>query len=62
VGEATEQADAWANGKKFSVFNLIDSIQKNPVLSFFLAAVLIPGLWKWIQTSRFPTTEKAPSD
>lgn len=62
VGEVTEQADAWANGKKFPVFNLIDSIQKNPVLSFFLAAVLIPGLWKWIQTSCFPTTEKAPSD
>jgi hypothetical protein len=59
VGEDTEQADAWANGKKFPVFDLVDSIQKNPVLSFFLAAVLIPGLWKWIQDCCFAKKEGA---
>jgi len=54
VGEDREQADAWANGKKFPVLDLVDKIEKNPVLGFFLAAVLIPGLWKWIQQSCFP--------
>jgi hypothetical protein len=59
VGEDKEVADAWANGKKFPVFDLMESIQKNPVLSFFLAAVLIPGLWKWIQSCIFPRKDGA---
>jgi len=59
VGEDTERADTWANGKRFPVFDLVDSIQKNPVLGFFLAAVLIPGLWKWIQSSCFPNKKEA---
>jgi hypothetical protein len=59
VGEDTEQADAWANGTKFPVFDLVGSIQKNPVLSFVLAAVLLPGLWKWIQDCCFPNKEGA---
>ena len=54
VGEDGEKADAWEDGKKFPVFDLVDKIQKNPVLGFFLAAVLIPGLWKWIQKTCFP--------
>jgi hypothetical protein len=54
VGEDSERADAWANGKKFPVFDLVKAIQENPVLSSLLAAVLIPGLWKWIQQSCFP--------
>jgi hypothetical protein len=58
VGEDRERADAWANGKKYPVFNLVDKIQKNPVLGFFLAAVLIPGLWKWIQKSCFPRNDE----
>jgi hypothetical protein len=59
VGEVTEKADAWAKGKKFPVLDLVDKIQKNPVLAFFMAAVLIPGLWKWIQKSCFPNKDEA---
>jgi hypothetical protein len=58
VGEDGERADAWANGKKYPVFDLVDKIQKNPVLGFLLAAVLLPGLWKWIQKSCFPKDKK----
>jgi hypothetical protein len=61
VGEDLEQADTWANGTKFPVVDLVDKMQKNPVLSFFLAAVLIPGLWKWIQKSCFPKSKEAGS-
>ena len=61
VGEKPEQADAWANGKKFPVLDLVDKMQKNPVLSFFLVAVLIPGLWKWIQKSCFPKSKEPDS-
>ncbi len=59
VGEVTEQADAWANGKQFPTFDLVDTIQKNPVLAFLLAAVLIPGLWKGIQLLCFPKSATA---
>ena len=61
VGEDREQADAWANGKKFPVLDLVGKIQANPVLSFFIAAVLIPGLWKWIQKSCFTARENENS-
>jgi hypothetical protein len=60
VGADREQADAWANGKKFPVLDLVGKVQANPVLSFLLAAVLIPGLWKWIQKSCFPGKGEAP--
>ncbi len=54
VGRDTEKAVAYANG--FSLFNydLIDVIQKNPILSFAFAAVLVPALWKWIRKNCFP--------
>lgn len=58
VGEDRELADAWADGKQFPVLNLVDKIQKNPVLSFLLAVVLLPGLWKWIQHSCFPPKKR----
>jgi hypothetical protein len=54
VGDQGEKADAWINGKRFPVFDLLEKVQQNPVLGFFLAAVLLPGLWKWIQKSCFP--------
>jgi hypothetical protein len=54
IGEQGEKADAWIDGKRFPVFDLVNKVQQNPVLGFFLAAVLIPGLWKWIQKSCFP--------
>lgn len=59
VGEVPEKADASASGKKFPVFNVVDWIQKNPVLAYPLATLLIPGLWKWIQISCFPKKEDA---
>jgi hypothetical protein len=62
VGEDREVADAWENGKKFPVLDLVGKIQSNPVLSFFLAVVLIPGLWKWIQQSCFPANGEVKSD
>ena len=54
IGRDTEKAVAYANG--FSLFNydLIDVIQKNPILSFAFAAVLVPALWKWIRKNCFP--------
>lgn len=54
IGEDREQADAWANGARFPVFDLIGWIQKNPLLSTLLAAVAIPALLKWIQQACFP--------
>jgi hypothetical protein len=54
IGEDREQADAWANGTRFPVFDLIGWIQKNPLLSTLLAAVAIPALLKWIQQVCFP--------
>ena len=57
IGEDLEQADTWASGTKFPVLDLVDRIQKNPILSSLLAAVLIPGLWKWIQKSCFPKSK-----
>ena len=54
VGKDTEKADAWNNGKRLLVFDLVDRIQKNPVLGYILAVVLIPGLWVWIQKTCFP--------
>jgi hypothetical protein len=58
VGRDTEKADAWTNGKRLLVFDLVDTIQKNPVLSSLLAAVLIPGLWVWIKKTCLPPKRK----
>jgi hypothetical protein len=29
-------------------------MQKNPILSFAFAAVLVPALWKWVRKNCFP--------
>jgi hypothetical protein len=58
VGVDAEKADVWTNGKRLVVFDLIDKIQKNPVLGYLLAAVFIPGLWVWIRKSCFPPKRK----
>lgn len=67
VGEKTERADAWANGKRLLVFDLVGWIQKNPVFGYVLAAVLIPGFWAWIRKACFPAkpgreTERKPEE
>jgi hypothetical protein len=54
AGKVTELADAWTNGKRLTVFDLVDKVQKNPVLGYLLAAVIIPGLWVWIRKTCFP--------
>lgn len=59
VGRDTEVADAYANGKPIVVYDLIGFVQKNPILSFAFAAVLVPALWKWVQKTCFP---ESPSD
>ncbi len=62
VGEDRELADAWKNGKRFPVLDLVDKIEKNPVLASLLAAVLIPGLWKWIQKACFPRAKEGKTE
>ena len=59
VGVDTEKADAWTNGRRFLVFDLVDKIQKNPLLGYLLAAVVIPGFWVWIKKTCFPPKRKA---
>ena len=62
IGEDRELADAWANGTRFPVFDLVGWIQKNPLLSTLLAAVAIPALLKWIQQSCFPSKLKGDEE
>jgi hypothetical protein len=54
IGRDTEKAVAYANGSSLYNYDLIDTIQKNPILSFAFAAVLVPALWKWIRKNCFP--------
>ena len=54
VGRDTEKALVYANGSSLYNYDLIDVIQKNPILSFVFAAVLAPALLKWIRKNCFP--------
>jgi hypothetical protein len=54
VGRDNEKAVAHANGASVYNYDLIAAIQKNPILSFAFAAVLVPGLWKWVRKNCFP--------
>jgi len=54
IGRDAESAVAYANGSSLYNYDLIDVIQKNPILSFAFAAVLVPTLWKWIRKNCFP--------
>jgi len=54
IGGDAERAVAYANGSSLYNYDLIDAIQKNPILSFAFAAVLVPSLWKWIRKNCFP--------
>jgi hypothetical protein len=55
IGRDTEKAVAYANGSSLYNYDLIDVIQKNPILSFAFASVLVPALWNWIRKNCFPT-------
>jgi len=54
IGRDSEKAVAYANGSSIYNYDLIDMIQKNPILGFAFAAVLVPALWKWIRKNCFP--------
>ncbi len=54
IGRDAERAVAYANGSSLYNYDLIDAIQKNPILSFAFATVLVPTLWKWIRKNCFP--------
>jgi hypothetical protein len=54
VGRDYEKAVAHANGASMCNYDLIAAIQKNPILSFAFAAVLVPALWKWVRKNCFP--------
>lgn len=57
VGHDTEKALVCANGASLYNYDLIDAIQKNPILSFAFAAVLVPALWNWIRKNCFPSAK-----
>jgi hypothetical protein len=54
IGRDAETAVAYANGSSLYNYDLIDTIQKNPILSFAFATVLVPALWMWIRKNCFP--------
>ncbi len=54
IGRDNENALAYADGSSLYNYDLIDAIQKNPILSFAFAAVMVPALWKWIRKNCFP--------
>jgi hypothetical protein len=58
VGRDNEKAVAHANGASIYNYDLIAAIQKNPILSFAFAAVLVPGLWKWVRKNCFPNVSE----
>jgi hypothetical protein len=70
IGRDAESAVAYANGSSIYNYDLIDAIQKNPILSFAFATVLVPALWNWIRKNCFPrasgqtaaATEELPAD
>lgn len=54
IGRDAEKAVAYANGSSLYNYDLIEAIQKNPILSFAFATVLVPTLWQWIRKNCFP--------
>jgi len=54
IGRDSEKAKAYAVGVSLSNYDLIAAIQKNPILSFAFAVVLVPALWKWVRKNCFP--------
>jgi hypothetical protein len=54
IGSDAETAVAYANGSSIYNYDLIGAIQKNPILSFAFATVLVPALWTWIRRNCFP--------
>lgn len=54
IGRDAETAVAYENGSSLYNYDLIDAIQKNPILSFAFASVLVPTLWKWVRKNCFP--------
>jgi hypothetical protein len=55
IGRDAESAVAYENGSSIYNYDLIDTIQKNPILSFAFATVLVPTLWKWVGKNCFPS-------
>jgi hypothetical protein len=62
IGRDNEKALVYADGSSLYNYDLIDAIQKNPILSFAFAAVLVPALWKWIRKNCFPNSGAETSD
>ena len=58
IGRDAERAVAYANGSSLYNYDLIDAIQKNPILSFAFATVLVPTLWQWIRKNCFPNKKE----
>lgn len=58
IGRDAERAVAYENGSSLYNYDLIDAIQKNPILSFAFATVLVPTLWKWVGKNCFPNKSK----
>jgi hypothetical protein len=54
IGRDAESALAYENGSSLYNYDLIDAIQKNPILSFAFATVLVPTLWQWVKKNCFP--------
>lgn len=70
IGRDAESAAVYISGSSLYNYDLIDAIQKNPILSFAFATVLVPALWNWIRKNCFPKpsgqapaeTEEQPSE
>ena len=62
IGRDSEKAQAYANGGSIYTYDLVDTIQKNLILSSALAAVLIPGLLAWVKKNCFPSAKKDEED
>jgi hypothetical protein len=60
LGRDGEAALASANGHSIYNYDLIDTIQKNPILSFVFAAVMVPALWAWARKNCFPGPANKP--
>ena len=54
IGRDPEKAKAYADGTSLYNYDLVAAIQKNPILSFAFAVVLVPALWKWVKKNCFP--------
>jgi hypothetical protein len=56
IGRDTERAIAYANGSSIYNYDLIDAIQKNPVLAAALSFVVGTVLWPWVRKTLFPNS------